>query len=276
MIGAHEDRPLQATMTLVEVESGHNIGPNNTLKFNVNPQITVENAEATEGTDTHLVFKLTLLPPALETTTVQYRTTAGTATGGGVDYTDINPTTMTWNAGDSIKYVRVPIINDSVDDSGKEMILQVNNASGVTRLVQREGYYSNGQYIPTEFLTVVGAIGTIYNDEPGPTDTVSDLPVVTIEADAEYETEGSSASFTGSAGLQARRLYYETEPRKLRMAFTTGVDTGELTLAAGNVKLAFPENTSGDSSFSWNNVDVDWTDGQTFEARLVRGEREAT
>lgn len=61
-----------------------------------------------------------------------------------------------------------------------------------------------------------------------------------------------------------------------RLMTTTGVDAGELTLAGGNVKLAFPQNTSGDSSFSWNNVDVDWTDGQTLEARLVRGEREAT
>ena len=405
LIGAHEDRPLQATMTLVEVESGHNIGPNNTLKFNVNPQISIENAEATEGTDANLVFKVTLLPPALETTTANYISIAATATGGGVDYSDVSGT-LTWTAGQSIKYINVPIVDDGVDDSGEEMLLNLNNASGVTRFVQREGYYSNGRYIPTDFQPGVGAIGTIRNDEPGPTDSVEKLPVVSIEADAEYETEGSSASFTlsrtgettealtanltvtedgemladttpttatfaagaatttvevgtvgdetdepdskvtvtvetgdgyklgdntssearttildddaaslpggtvavegttiwtadmtvtdygngnvgagsagllanqrGSAGLQARWLYYETEPRRLRMAFTTGVDTGELTVAAGNVKLAFPENTSGDSSFSWNNVDVDWSDGQTFEARLVRGEREAT
>ena len=53
------------------------------------------------------------------------------------------------------------------------------------------------------------------------------------------------ANQRGSAGLQARSLYYHTEERKLRMAFTTGVDSGALTLAAGNVKLTFPHGTSG-------------------------------
>ena len=59
------------------------------------------------------------------------------------------------------------------------------------------------------------------------------------------------------------------------MAFTSSVDTTLLTLAAGSVNLKFPESRSGDSSFTWENVAVDWTDEQTFEARLVRGEQEA-
>ena len=68
-----EERPLLATMTLVSSEA--NIGTNKTLQWAVNPQISVENDEATEGTDTHLIFNVTLLPPALETTTAQYSTT---------------------------------------------------------------------------------------------------------------------------------------------------------------------------------------------------------
>ena len=80
-ISATKDRPLLATMRLVKVGTEYNVGTNNTLKFAVNPQISVENDEATEGTDSHLIFKVTLLPPALETTTVQYWTVAATATG---------------------------------------------------------------------------------------------------------------------------------------------------------------------------------------------------
>ena len=393
-ISATETRPLVATMRLVSVGTEYGIGTNNTLKFAVNPQISVENDEATEGTDTNLLFKVTLLPPALETTTVDYGTQGASATGGGVDFTDTNGT-LTWTAGQSIKYVRVPIIDDSVSDGGEEMLLQVTNASGVTRFIDSDGDFQ---------AAGLGAIGTIYNDEPSD-DLVGDLPLISIEADAVSETEGSSADFTlnrtgetadaltvsftvtedgamlaettptsasfgagsatatievstvgdetdepdskvtvtlktgegyklgtnnqseatttildddaatlpggtvavagttvwtadmtvtdygngsigagtaallanqrGSEGLQARNLYYHTGERKLRMAFTSSVDTTLLTLAAGSVKLKFPESRSGDSSFTWENVDVDWTDEQTFEARLVRGEQEA-
>ena len=405
-ISATEDRPLLATMRLVKVGTEYNVGSNNTLQFAVNPQISIENAEATEGTDSHLEFKVTLLPEALETTTVSYGTIAATATAG-TDYTHVSGT-LTWSAGDSIKHIRVPIIDDTVDDDGEELVLNLTTASGVTRFVQTEGYFlPNGQYVPTVFnANGISGIGTIRNDEPGPDPTVDDLPLVTIEAGSAYVTEGSDAAFKltrtgettdaltvtlstaetgamlagtaptsatfaegdaetelriatagdetveddstltvtltsddayrlgtndqaaaaisvldddatalpggtvavvgttvwtadmtvsdygngsigagtadllanqrGSAGLQARSLYYHTEERKLRMAFTTGVDSGALTLAAGNVKLGFPEGTSGESSFTWNNVDVDWTDGQTFEARLVRGEQQAT
>ena len=393
-ISATETRPLLATMRLVSVGTEYNVGSNNTLKFAVNPQISIENDEATEGTDTHLIFKVTLLPPALETTTADYGTQGASATGGGVDFTDTNGT-LTWTAGQSIKYVRVPIIDDSVSDGGEEMLLQVTNASGVTRFVDSNGNFQ---------AAGLGGIGTINNDEPSD-DLVGDLPLVSIEADAESETEGSRASFTlrrtgeatdtltvsltvaedgamlagttptsasfdagsatatievdtvgddtdeadskitvtlatgdgyklgtnnqseatttildddaatlpggtvavagttvwtadmtvtdygngsigagtaallanqrGSEGLQARNLYYHTGERKLRMAFTNGVDTTLLTLAAGSVKLKFPESRSGDSSFTWENVTIDWTDEQTFEARLVRGEQEA-
>ena len=91
-----EERPLLATMTLVSSEA--NIGTNKTLQWAVNPQISVENDEATEGTDTHLIFNVTLLPPALETTTADYGTQGASATGGGVDFTDTNGT-LTWTAG---------------------------------------------------------------------------------------------------------------------------------------------------------------------------------
>ena len=40
-----------------------------------------------------------------------------------MDFTDTNGT-LTWTAGQSIKKVRVPIIDDSVSDGGEEMLLQ--------------------------------------------------------------------------------------------------------------------------------------------------------
>ena len=72
----------------------------------------------------------------------------------------------------------------------------------------------------------------------------------------------------GSAGLQAKWLWYYTPERKLRLAFTEVVPgTEELTLQVGDLALAIDP---GDSSFSWADIDVDWEDGQTLPARIVR------
>ena len=76
----------------------------------------------------------------------------------------------------------------------------------------------------------------------------------------------------GSAGLEVIRLWYYGPTRVLSLAFTTGVNTEDLTLHAGDLVIAFPEGGSGDSSWSWDDVDLPgWTDGETIEARLVRG-----
>ena len=176
LVNASEHHPLLATMTLVAHGTEYNVGPNNTLRFAVNPQISVENDEATEGTDTHLIFNVTLLPPALETTTADYGTQGASATGGGVDFTDTNGT-LTWTAGESIKKVRVPIIDDSVSDGGEEMLLQLTNASGVTRFVD-----SNGDFQAAG----LGAIGTINNDEPS-----DDLNRLTCRSSASRRTRNS-------------------------------------------------------------------------------------
>ena len=71
----------------------------------------------------------------------------------------------------------------------------------------------------------------------------------------------------GNAGLQAKWLWYYSPERKLRLAFTEnipGVD--DLTLQVGDVALALQP---GDATYSWEDVDVDWEDGQTLTARIV-------
>ena len=72
----------------------------------------------------------------------------------------------------------------------------------------------------------------------------------------------------GSAGLQAKWLWYYSPERKLRLAFTDNVPSvNDLTLLVGDVALALQ---GGDATFSWEDVDVDWEDGQTLTARIVR------
>ena len=72
----------------------------------------------------------------------------------------------------------------------------------------------------------------------------------------------------GSAGLQAKWLWYYTPDRILRLAFAEIVpDLDGLTLQVGDVLLVLE---AGDSNFSWEDVDVDWQNGQTLVARISR------
>ena len=72
----------------------------------------------------------------------------------------------------------------------------------------------------------------------------------------------------GSAELQAKWLSYYTPGRDLRLAFTEEVPgEEELTLQIGDVALTVQ---AGDSTFTWNDVDIDWEDGQIIPVRIVR------
>ena len=75
----------------------------------------------------------------------------------------------------------------------------------------------------------------------------------------------------GTADLQVKSLWYYTPDRELRLEFTEGVaGTEDLTLQVGDLKLAFPAGSSGNSVFRWKDVDVDWEDGQTIPVRIGR------
>ena len=74
----------------------------------------------------------------------------------------------------------------------------------------------------------------------------------------------------GSASLHIKSLWSYTLNRDLRLAFEEGVPgAADLTLQVGDLKLPFPAGSSGQSSFKWTDVDVDWEDGQTISARIV-------
>ena len=75
------------------------------------PTLTVQDAEATEGTDATLDFMVTLDPAADAEVTVDYATQDGTATAGA-DYTAASGT-LTFTAGDTTKTVSVTILDDT-------------------------------------------------------------------------------------------------------------------------------------------------------------------
>ena len=74
----------------------------------------------------------------------------------------------------------------------------------------------------------------------------------------------------GSGNLQIKSLWSYIPGRDLRLAFQEGVpDAADYTLQVGGLSLEFPADSSGESNFQWNDVDVQWEDGQVIHARIV-------
>ena len=92
--------------------------------------IRVAAAEATEGEDTEMVFRVTLESASSGTVTVNYATADGTATAGE-DYTATSGT-LTFAPGETEKTVSVTIIDDTVEDSGETFRLVLSDPSGAT------------------------------------------------------------------------------------------------------------------------------------------------
>ena len=119
-------------------------------------ELSVADAEATEGEDDALDFVVTLDPAAADTVTVDYATADGTAVEGD-DYRTASGT-LTFDPGDTSKTVSVRIINDGDPDHGETMTLTLSNASGAD-------------------LADAEATGTILNTESDPlTATFNDVP----------------------------------------------------------------------------------------------------
>ena len=119
------------------------VGAEGTLAL---PALGVSDGFGREGPNAAIVFDVSLTRPHRRTSpvTVVYRTQDGTARAGS-DYTATSGT-LSFAAGETAKTVSVPIIDDTVEDSGEEFALQLSNVSGA-------------------ILTRSGGIGTIYNQE---------------------------------------------------------------------------------------------------------------
>ena len=78
------------------------------------------------------------------------------------------------------------------------------------------------------------------------------------------------SSVGGSGNLQIKSLWSHIPDRDLRLAFDEGVpNAADYTLQVGGLSLEFPADSSGASSFKWNDVDVHWEDGQILHVRIV-------
>ena len=240
-------------------------GPDNSV--NNLPLVTIESTTpyATEGSDA--IFKLARTGETTEALTVPVSTTET-----GSMLADSSPTSATFAAGDSETEVRIETLDDDADEDD----------STVTVTLQSGDTWRLGTNSTSE-----ARIGVLDDDTASPSEaTAGNAGQKVWSADMSVTDYGNGnigagsasllANQRGSEGLQARWLYYESGQRRLRIAFTTSVDTAGLRVKAASLDQPFPEAQSGESSFTLENVDVDWSDGDAFEAYLVRGEVAAT
>ena len=90
--------------------------------------VSVADARAEEGTDETIDFAVTLSRAASGTVAVAYATADGTATAGE-DYT-ARKGQLTFDPGETEKTVRVPVLDDAIDEGEETFTLRLTNASG--------------------------------------------------------------------------------------------------------------------------------------------------
>ena len=90
--------------------------------------LSVADAEAREGTDSAVVFAVTMSRAAPRAVTVGYATSDGTATAGE-DYTATSGT-LTFAAGVAEQSVSVPVLDDATNEGEESFTFTLSNASG--------------------------------------------------------------------------------------------------------------------------------------------------
>ena len=129
------------------------------------PTLLIADAEASEG-DGEMAFAVRLSVPSSRTVTVEYATADGTALAG-TDYEETTGT-LTFSAETTAQTIRVPIIDDDLDEVAEAFTVALVNASNAT--------IEDGE-----------AIGEIADN---------DLPVVSVTADEAEVEEGETVAFT--------------------------------------------------------------------------------
>ena len=120
--------------------------------------VSVADAEVDEADGATLAFTVTLNRRSSTAVTVDYATSAGTATAGS-DYTTTSGT-LTFAAGTTSQTVSVPVLDDSHDDGGETLTLTLSNASGaVLDDSEATGTINNTDPMPKAWMARFGRSG---------------------------------------------------------------------------------------------------------------------
>ena len=217
------------------------VGASGTLAL---PELGVSDGYGHEGTNAAIVFDVRLTGAYRQTSpvTVSYRTQDGTARAGS-DYT-ARSGTLVFEPGETAKTVSVPIIDDTVEDSGEEFALLLSNVSGA--ILSRSGGLGtiyNSEDIVTGFTLVDAASGTdVGGLEHGGTVTLDD------PTNGQYGIRAGTAPGTGVnsvrldlSGAKTATRTDDDAPYTLYAEGGEGLPPGAYTLQA----TAYPEAGGG-------------------------------
>ena len=166
-------------------------------KVDWRPELSVADARADEGAGATVDFEVPLsraYTNAEHSVTVDYATADGTATAGE-DYTAASGT-LTFAAGETVKTVRVALLDDAIDEGEETFTLRLSNARGA-RVADGE------------------ATGTIVNSDPMPRAWLARFG----RAAAEHVTDAIGERLRGSPGtrmtLGGHELDWSADPDAL-------------------------------------------------------------
>ena len=200
-------------------------------------QLSVADAEATEGEDPSLEFVVTLAPAAAWTVRVDYATRDGTALAGS-DYTDTSGS-LTFAPGDTAKTVSVPVTDDAVQDTPETLTLRLSNAVPPYDTTSVDwGSEEQGVLVVDSVAT-----GTIRNteDQAEPR-TVSVSDASAAEGDAAVFTVSLSAASDGEVPVD-----YATSDGTATAGSDYTATSGTLAFLAGEVTKTISVPTTEDA-----------------------------
>ena len=167
-----------------------------------NPEvlISVSDATATEGPDVTMDFVVTLSRSSSGTVTVDYFTVSSGSATPGVDFIT-RAGTVTFRPGETSKTISVPIIDDTVNDSGETFWLSLSNAKGAD--IDADLGVGTGTILNTEVLT--GSFENVPTEHDGSTPFTFDA-VFNSDIGISYKTlRDHSFTVTNGKVTRARR-----------------------------------------------------------------------
>ncbi|MBD2268610.1 M10 family metallopeptidase C-terminal domain-containing protein [Anabaena sp. FACHB-1391] len=134
------------------------------------PSLTVNNLTVVEGVDNNAIMTFTLSTPSNQGVSVNYSTTAGTATAN-IDYTPVSGT-LTIPAGATTATLSIPIVNDNFNEPNETFNLALSNPVGAVVVN------------PNPVITI--------------TDTIQSITTLTLPAGVENLTLTGTAAINGT------------------------------------------------------------------------------
>ena len=254
--GLSEDAALVFTLTVTDTGG---LSSTDTVAVTVyaQPAVSVEAvlAHVAEGADA--VFRLTRKGDIAQELTVAVAVSeTGAALGAEV------PTSVTFAAGSPTAALLVTTVDDETNEDDSRVTARVAAGTGYRALAEA----AEVTVLDDDVAAVAAAAGiTLWS---------ATMTVVDYDGGAGGIGAGSADLFSnqgGTAGLQAKWLWYDIPARTLRLAFVDAglPDVEGMVLHLGAQTVAVPD-SARNQSLVLGDVDIAWTDGQTLAVRLVQ------